>query len=109
MSDIPAFILGCLCAFGGTMGYLRTGSVPSIAAGLTVGALYNYGGYRIRHNQAYGVETALLASLILAGSSFPRALKTQKPLPIGLSVLAAYGLFYYGAQWSRGGGGGGGR
>jgi hypothetical protein len=57
----------------------RTGSVPSIAAGITVGVLYNYGGYRIRNGQAYGVETALLASLVLAGSSFPRALKVSAP------------------------------
>jgi uncharacterized membrane protein (UPF0136 family) len=70
---------------------------------MTVGALYNYGGYRIRNSEPYGIETVLLASLILAGSSFPRAIKTQKPLPIGLSVLATYGLFYYGLKWKNGG------
>lgn len=37
-SDI-ALILGALTAGGGVTGYVRTGSVPSIAAGLTVGAL----------------------------------------------------------------------
>jgi len=54
-----------------------------------VGALYTYGGIRIRNGQPYGIETALLASLALAGSSFPRAVKTGKPLPIGLSVLVS--------------------
>ena len=67
----------------------RTGSVPSIVAGITVGALYVWGGLRIRAAQAYGVEIALLASVILAGSSFPRAIKSNKPLPIGLSVLVS--------------------
>jgi uncharacterized membrane protein (UPF0136 family) len=28
--------------------------------------------------------------------------KTHKPLPIGLSVLATYGLFYYGMKYKNG-------
>lgn len=95
-SELPAFILGILTSVGGVAGYARTGSVPSIAAGLTVGALYGLGGYRIQQRQPYGIELALLASIALAGSSMPRAIKTGKPLPAGLSVLAASGLFVYG-------------
>jgi uncharacterized membrane protein (UPF0136 family) len=38
-------------------------------------------GYRIQTKQSYGLELALLASVILAGSSIPRALRSQKPLP----------------------------
>lgn len=95
-SEIPALILGALTSIGGVTGYVRTGSIPSIAAGLTVGALYGLGGYRISQRQKYGIELALLASVILAGSSIPRAIKSGKPLPIGLSVLAATGLFIYG-------------
>ena len=45
---------------------------------------------------AYGVELALLASIILAGSSIPRAMKSGKPLPIGLSILATFGLWTFG-------------
>lgn len=93
--ETPAYILGALTASGGTLGYVRTGSVPSIAAGVTVGALYLLGGYRIQNKQSYGVELALLASFVLAGSSIPRALRSQKPLPAGLSVLALYGLYTY--------------
>ena len=37
--ETPAYILSALTAVGGVIGYVRTGSVPSIAAGLTVGAL----------------------------------------------------------------------
>ncbi|KAJ9651476.1 hypothetical protein H2198_009234 [Neophaeococcomyces mojaviensis] len=95
-SELPAFILGALTSVGGVTGYVRTGSVPSIAAGLTVGALYGLGGYRIQKRQPYGIELALLASIVLAGSSIPRAIKTGKPLPAGLSVLAATGLLIYG-------------
>ena len=46
--------------------------------------------------QPYGPHIALLASIVLAGSSVPRALKTQKPLPIGLSALALLGLYTFG-------------
>ncbi|CAD0113187.1 unnamed protein product [Aureobasidium uvarum] len=98
--DTVAFILAALTAGGGTTGYVRTGSVPSIAAGVSVGALYALGGYRISNRQPYGVELALLASVVLAGSSIPRAMKSGKPLPIGLSLLAAYGLYSFGSAWS---------
>ncbi|KAI4205620.1 MAG: hypothetical protein LQ346_001404 [Caloplaca aetnensis] len=97
--SIQAFILAALTAGGGITGYARTGSIPSIAAGVTVGALYGLGGLRVRNRQPYGLELALAASFILAGSSFPRAVKTMKPLPIGLSVVAAFGLYRFGMLW----------
>ena len=60
---------------------------------------YALGGYRIRARQPYGVELALLASVVLAGSSVPRAIRLQKPLPIGLSALALFGLYTFGSAW----------
>ncbi|KAI9695636.1 MAG: hypothetical protein M1820_008483 [Bogoriella megaspora] len=96
-----AYILAGLTAGGGTIGYVRTGSVPSITAGCTVGALYALGGYRIQNKQPYGVELALLASIVLAGSSIPRAIRTAKPLPIGLSGLALFGLWNFGMAWKN--------
>ncbi|KAI4658345.1 uncharacterized protein J4E79_006750 [Alternaria viburni] len=91
-----ALILGALTAGGGITGYVRTGSIPSVVAGCTVGLLYMLGGYRVNSRAAYGVELALLASVILAGSSIPRAMKSGKPLPIGLSILATFGLWTFG-------------
>ncbi|KAF2029991.1 hypothetical protein EK21DRAFT_112287 [Setomelanomma holmii] len=91
-----ALLLGALTAGGGITGYVRTGSVPSVAAGVTVGALYILGGLRISNRSTYGTELALLASIILAGSSIPRAIKSGKPLPIGLSLLATFGLWTFG-------------
>lgn len=63
---------------------------------------YGLGGLRIQNKQPYGVELALLASIILAGSSIPRAARSGKPLPIGLSVLACYGLFTFGNAYRLG-------
>lgn len=60
---------------------------------------YLIGGYRIQNRLSYGNELALLASVILAGSSIPRAMRSQKPLPTGLSVLATYGLYTFGKAW----------
>ncbi|MCJ1285842.1 hypothetical protein MMC26_005184 [Xylographa opegraphella] len=148
--DTPAYILAALTAGGGITGYIRTGSIPSIAAGCTVGALvgipispsrvldcyacdtiakiprlshippqslstshlshfantslpqYGLGGYRIQQRQSYGVELALLASVILAGSSIPRAIRSQKPLPAGLSMLALFGLWTFGNAYRLG-------
>jgi len=101
ISSQIAYILAALTAGGGITGYVRTGSVPSIAAGCTVGALYGLGGMRIANRQPYGVELGLLASVILAGSSIPRAIRSQKPLPIGLSLLATFGLYSFGMAFSR--------
>lgn len=96
-----ALVLGALTAGGGITGYARTGSVPSIAAGVTVGLLYILGGLRINNRNPYGVELALLASVVLAGSSIPRAIKSGKPLPILLSVLASFGLWTYGSAYAH--------
>jgi len=99
--ETPAYLIGALTAGGGTFGYIKTGSIPSVVAGVTVGTLYLLGGYRIQTKQSYGVELALLASIILAGSSIPRALKSQKPLPAGLSLLALFGLYTFGNAYRQ--------
>jgi uncharacterized membrane protein (UPF0136 family) len=91
-----AYVLALLTSGGGITGYVRAGSKASLIAGCSVGALYALGAYRIQNKQTYGVELALLASIILAGSSIPRAIKSKKPLPTGLSVLAVVGLWNFG-------------
>lgn len=51
---------------------------------------------RIRANQPYGPELGLLASLVLAGSSVPRAVRLGKPVPVALSIVALFGLYRFG-------------
>jgi uncharacterized membrane protein (UPF0136 family) len=79
----------------GIAGFARTRSVPSLVAGLGVGALYGAAGYLIQQNKDYGHETAVAASTILAGSMIPRAIKTRKPMPIVLSVISLAAGGYY--------------
>ena len=66
---------------------------------------YGMSGYRIQNRQLYGTELALLASLVLAGSSLPRAIKSggTKPVPVALSVLALVGLARFGFEYASGG------
>lgn len=98
MSEHPAFTMAALCSVGGLIGYAKTRSVPSIVAGLGVGALYAYGGYRIREGQSYGYEICAAASTLLLASSAPRMRKG--PVPAGLSASSAIALAYYGKKVS---------
>ncbi|KEZ44448.1 hypothetical protein SAPIO_CDS3453 [Scedosporium apiospermum] len=94
--DSTSFILAALTASGGIAGFARTGSVPSIVAGCSVGLLYGLGGYRIHSRQPYGLELSLLASVVLGGSAIPRAIRLRKPVPVILSVIATFGMVTFG-------------
>lgn len=97
--DLEAYLLAALTASGGIIGFARTGSIPSVAAGLLVGLLYGIGGYRLQGRQPYGTEFALLASVVLGGASIPRAIRLRKPVPMALSVLATYGMLRFGSAY----------
>ncbi|ESK97780.1 hypothetical protein Moror_17345 [Moniliophthora roreri MCA 2997] len=94
MSAYPAFLMGGLCAIGGVTGFARTRSIPSLVAGLGVGALYLWSADSIRKGTANGIEGALGASAILFLSSLPRARKG--PVPATLTVTATASAIYYG-------------
>ncbi|KAJ6781172.1 hypothetical protein PWT90_08326 [Aphanocladium album] len=98
--EYTSFILAALTAGGGIMGYAKTRSVPSIVAGCSVGLLYALGGYRIQNRQPYGIELSLLASVVLGGSSIPRAIRLKKPVPILLSVLSTFGAITFGKAYT---------
>lgn len=72
--------------------------MPSLIAGCGVGSLYLAGALLMRNypEPSYGNEVALLASVVLAGSSIPRAIRGGKPLPVGLSVMAVFGCVLFG-------------
>ncbi|KAL4982846.1 transmembrane proteins 14C-domain-containing protein [Aspergillus falconensis] len=97
----PALTLTLLTSLGGIIGYSRTGSLPSIIAGLSVGALYLLSFFRMRGGQTYGEEIGLLASVVLGGASIPRAIRLRKFVPVVLSVLAIYGIVVFGGAVRR--------
>ncbi|KAH6898341.1 hypothetical protein B0T10DRAFT_105135 [Thelonectria olida] len=64
-------------------------------------ALDTLGGYRIQNRQPYGIELCLLASVVLAGSAFPRAIRLRKPVPIVLSIISSIGLYTFGTAMRK--------
>ncbi|KAI7875814.1 hypothetical protein K492DRAFT_182350 [Lichtheimia hyalospora FSU 10163] len=88
MSYQPSYLMAFLCAVGGIIGFSKTGSVPSLVAGVSVGSVYGYAGYLIHHHRPYGIETAIGASVLLAGAMVPRAIKTNyKPVPTVIATV----------------------
>ncbi|KAH9920812.1 transmembrane proteins 14C-domain-containing protein [Amylocystis lapponica] len=96
MSAYPALLMGTLCITGGIAGFVRTRSIPSIVAGVGVGALYLWSGNSIRKGTENGLEGALAASALLLLSSLPRVAKG--PIPAVLTVTSTVTAYYYGRK-----------
>ncbi|SPN96983.1 related to UPF0136 membrane protein YJR085C [Cephalotrichum gorgonifer] len=97
-----SYVLAALTASGGLIGYAKSGSIPSAVAGCTVGLIYGVGAHRIQNREPYGLELSILASLVLGGSSLPRAIRLRKPVPVMLSVLSTFGLAVFGSAFVKG-------
>ncbi|GBE89612.1 transmembrane proteins 14C-domain-containing protein [Sparassis latifolia] len=95
MSAYPAYLMGALCVVGGITGYVRTRSIPSIVAGVGVGALYLWSADSIRKGTSNGLEAALGASALLLLSSLPRVAKG--PVPLALTITSTAAGCYYGS------------
>ncbi|KAL2711052.1 hypothetical protein KLU848_0289 [Kluyveromyces marxianus] len=93
----PSYTLAALATIGGTMGYVRKGSVPSLIAGLTFGGIYGYAGYLLKQNADYGLELALGASSVMLATGIARGIPSRftKPVPLVLTLLGGLGTFYY--------------
>ncbi|EQB55999.1 transmembrane protein 14C [Colletotrichum gloeosporioides Cg-14] len=100
MAHHPSFTLAGLLAVGGTAGFLKTQSKPSLIAGLGLGAAYAINaraGYLLKENKDYGAELALGNSIVLLGAGASRAIKTggKAPIPLALTFAGAAATFYY--------------
>ncbi|PIA18574.1 hypothetical protein COEREDRAFT_79614 [Coemansia reversa NRRL 1564] len=95
MSHHTAYSMAGICAVGGAIGYAKGRSIPSLVAGVGIGAVYWYAGLRIQKNQDYGHDLALAASSLLLFAMGPKALRTRAPVPIAMSTLGTASAAYY--------------
>ena len=102
MADRPAgsshfaLTMAVLSGIGGVAGYLKTGSMPSLVAGVGIGGLYAFGGWQINRGSAdlgHRINTA--AALLLAGAMGPRYLTTRKLWPAGIMAVAGLASAVY--------------
>ncbi|KAJ5122016.1 hypothetical protein N7526_008953 [Penicillium atrosanguineum] len=97
-----ALALSILTSLGGAIGYARTGSIPSIAAGLSVGALYLLSFARLRSRRDIRRGTRSSGFGYSGRKLHSRVIKTGgKPVPLGLSVLATYGIVVFGLAFKE--------
>ncbi|KAF7214081.1 transmembrane protein 14C [Nothobranchius furzeri] len=77
-----------LVASGGVIGYVKAGSVPSLAAGLLFGGLAGFGAYQVS-NDPNNVWVSLGTSGTLAAIMGKRFYGSRKVMPAGLIAAAS--------------------
>ncbi|XP_069816279.1 transmembrane protein 14C isoform X2 [Dendropsophus ebraccatus] len=82
------FGYAALVASGGVIGYVKAGSVPSLAAGLFFGSLAGLGAYQMSQDSR-NVLLSLIASGTLAGVMGYRFYNSGKFMPAGLIAGAS--------------------
>ncbi|XP_026148020.1 transmembrane protein 14C isoform X2 [Mastacembelus armatus] len=78
-----------LIASGGVIGYVKAGSVPSLAAGLLFGGLAGFGAYQIS-NDPNNIWVSLATSGALTGIMGKRFYGSRKFMPAGLIAATSF-------------------
>lgn len=86
--DFIGYGYAALIASGGVMGYVKAGSVPSLAAGLVFGGLAGFGAYQIS-NDPKNIWVSLATSGALTGVMGKRFYGSRKFMPAGLIAGAS--------------------
>lgn len=88
--DVYSATYALLVAAGGILGYAKAKSVPSLAAGLTFGALIGAGSYLEATQDNYWLTFA--SSGLLGAMMTQRFLKSKKFMPSGLVSALSIGM-----------------
>jgi uncharacterized membrane protein (UPF0136 family) len=89
--------LGALTLVGGTVGYLRQGSKPSLVAGVAVGSLFWASSYLITTQETpyYGHVLATVTSSLLTAGMYRRYTATRRMMPAGVVAgIGSIGMAY---------------
>ncbi|KAL4616866.1 transmembrane protein 14C-like [Arapaima gigas] len=87
-TDWAGYGYAVLITSGGIMGYVKAGSVPSLAAGLLFGGLAGFGAYQVSQNPE-NIWVSLATSGTLAGIMGGRFFKSKKLVPAGIIAGAS--------------------
>ncbi|KPP56886.1 transmembrane protein 14C-like [Scleropages formosus] len=82
-TDWAGYGYAALVASGGVLGYVKAGSVPSLAAGLLFGGLAGFGAYQVSQDPN-NIWVSLATSGTLAGIMGMRFFKSRKLMPAGI-------------------------
>lgn len=83
MTDYVSIAYALTVTAGGLLGYVRAGSIPSLAAGVVCGTLMGFGAYQTSQNPK-NVGLSLATSAILCGVMGYRFMNSGKFMPAGL-------------------------
>ncbi|XP_076181506.1 transmembrane protein 14C [Ptiloglossa arizonensis] len=86
--DLIAYTYAATIAAGGIFGYVKSNSIPSLAAGLLYGTILGYGAYQTSVDPN-NVAVFLGASTTLSGMMGYRFYKTGKVMPALITLLSA--------------------
>ncbi|XP_076868757.1 transmembrane protein 14C isoform X1 [Brachyhypopomus gauderio] len=86
--DWMGFGYAALVASGGVMGYVKAGSVPSLAAGLLFGGLAGFGAYQISQDPK-NIWVSLATSGTLGAIMGKRFYSSRKIMPAGIVAGAS--------------------
>ncbi|XP_064101941.1 transmembrane protein 14C-like isoform X1 [Macrobrachium nipponense] len=89
--DFISYGYATAVAFGGVIGYVKAGSVPSLGAGLLFGSVLGYGAYQLSENPSNYYLT-LGTSTVLGGMMGMRYLNSGKFMPPGLIALLSLAM-----------------
>jgi len=89
--DVVSAGFAALVAAGGVAGYVKAGSVPSLIAGMTCGAILGFGAYQTSVDPNNYV-LSLVASGGLAGLMGSRWYRSGKFMPAGLVTILSIGM-----------------
>ncbi|TKR93317.1 hypothetical protein L596_007797 [Steinernema carpocapsae] len=87
MTDYFGLAYGALICTGGLVGYLKAGSVPSLAAGMICGLLAGFGAHTNNNALMLGVSS------VLGGVMGKRFLNSGKLMPAGVVCVLSILIF----------------
>ncbi|XP_020285229.1 transmembrane protein 14C [Pseudomyrmex gracilis] len=84
--DIASYGYAALVAGGGILGYVKSNSIPSLAAGLLFGSILGYGAYQISQDHK-NIAVFAGASSVLGGIMGFRYYHSGKLMPAGMLAV----------------------